>query len=160
MGRYAASTDVSTTRSRDEIERTLKRFGATAFVHGWDNKISPPRASTMFEIPTPGGLRRIRFHLPMPDPNDHEFTRTPTGKPRAAKAADDAYEQATRQRWRSLANLIKATLAAVEDGIITAEDAFLPYTVVTPDGRTVAEIVGPQITAGQLPALLPGPSTR
>jgi hypothetical protein len=34
--RYAAKTTVPVARSRDEIERTLTRYGASAFGYGWD----------------------------------------------------------------------------------------------------------------------------
>ena len=34
-GRYASGTDVAPERSRAEIERTLIRYGATAFAYGW-----------------------------------------------------------------------------------------------------------------------------
>ena len=36
MTRYAADTQVSVDASRAEIERTLTRYGATAFMYGWD----------------------------------------------------------------------------------------------------------------------------
>jgi hypothetical protein len=36
MARYAAQTEVSSDRSRSEIERTLRRYGATAFAYGWE----------------------------------------------------------------------------------------------------------------------------
>lgn len=35
MGRYAAKTEVSSSKSRDEIERTLTRYGADQFAYGW-----------------------------------------------------------------------------------------------------------------------------
>ena len=37
MTRYASSTEVSAGRSREEIERTISRYGATAFGYGWEN---------------------------------------------------------------------------------------------------------------------------
>jgi len=46
-GRYAERTTVSTQASRADIERTLEKYGATAFVSGWDQRrIFPPSCST------------------------------------------------------------------------------------------------------------------
>lgn len=135
-GQYAAGTDVSSDRSRAEIERTLTRYGASAFSYGWQEG----HAAIQFEA----HYRRIRFVLPLPDRHSREFTTTPTGRARAARAAEAAYEQAVRQRWRALALMVKAKLEGVASGIVSFEDEFLSHTVL-PSGRTVAEELGPQV---------------
>lgn len=149
-GKFAASTDVPASRSRDEIERTLTRYGATGFLYGW----SGARAQLAFEIRD----RRVRFELPLPDRTDGAFTRTETGKPRAATAAATAYDQAVRQRWRALALVVKAKLEAVETGIVTFDAEFLAHIVV--GEQTVGEVLVPQLdaaVASHTPlALLPG----
>lgn len=151
MPRYAESTQVPSDRSRAEIERTLTRYGATAFAYGWQDRT----ASVMFEMTG----RRIVFRLPLPDRASEDFTLTPTGRERSDKAAEDAYEQAVRQRWRALALVIKAKLEAVEAGISTVEDEFLS-NIALPGGKTVGEWLGPQLATvyarQELPALLPG----
>lgn len=148
--RYAAGTEVTSDRSRAEIERTLRRYGATQFLYGW----SGSRATLGF---TAHG-RSIRFELPLPDPDDREFTRTDTGRDRSATAAAEAYEKAVRQRWRALALVVKAKLEAVAAGISTFEDEFLGATVL-PGGATVAEEVRERVAdayrSGQVPELLP-----
>jgi hypothetical protein len=97
----------------------------------------------------------------LPDPSAEEFTLTPTGRERSASAAEDAYEQAVRQRWRALALVIKAKLEAVEAGISTVEDEFLAH-VALPAGGTVGEWMRPRLdevyASGRMPALLPGGS--
>ena len=97
--------------------------------------------------------------MPLPDPGSDEFTLTPTGRERSGKAAEDAYEQAVRQRWRALALVIKAKLEAVEAGISTVEREFLD-AIMLPDGRTVGDWLGPQLgvvyAQQAMPALLPG----
>jgi hypothetical protein len=149
--RYAENTQVSSDRSRAEIERTLRRYGATAFGYGWDAQA----ATLMFEIAN----RRVMFRLPMPDPTSKVFTRTPTGKDRSPPAAEAAFEQAVRQRWRALALVIKAKLEAVAAGITTIEQEFLAH-IVLPDGRTVGEYAKPAIASayesGEMPKMLPG----
>lgn len=149
MPKYAEATTVASDRSRAEIERTLRRYGASAFAYGWEDQT----AHVAFKI----GGRQIRFRIPLPDRAG--FTRTPTGRTRSQSAADEAWEQAVRQRWRALALVIKAKLEAVEAGITTVEDEFLA-AVALPDGRTVGEWVRPQLAVaygrGDMPALLPG----
>lgn len=162
MARYAERTEVTSSRSRDEIERTLTRYGATAFGYGWDTSGETPSATVMFEISTPRGTRRVRFVLPMPDRSAAEFARTETGRPRSATAAAEAFDRASRQRWRALVLVIKAKLEAVEAGISTIEEEFLSF-IMLPNGSTVGEWVQPQLATvysnGSMPALMPGGRT-
>lgn len=152
MARYAEATKVSSAASRDEIERTLIRYGATQFIYGWDGAA----AVVGFRI----GERQIKFTLAMPDRRGREITHTPeTRRLRSVDAQDAAYEQAVRQRWRALALVIRAKLEAVEAGIVTMEDEFLAQTMLS-DGSTVGEWAADQITqvyrTGAMPSLLPG----
>lgn len=153
-GQYAASTDVAPDRSRAEIEGTLRRYGATQFAYGWDE------AAAVLGFVANG--RQVRFVVPMPDPKDPTIARTETGKPRAPAALKTALEQATRQRWRALALVVKAKLEAVASGLISFEDEFLPYTVL-PGGGTVADALRDKMTAayetGEVPSLLPAYGT-
>lgn len=138
MVRYAADTSVSSERSRAEIEAILRRYKADAFGYLSERD----SAVVMFRM----AGRNIKFILPMPDPEDREFTHTPArGERRSDGAAEAAWEQACRQRWRALALVIKAKLEAVSAGITTIEDEFLAHTVL-PDGSTVGEWAKPQIT--------------
>lgn len=99
------------------------------------------------------------MRLPLPSPEDREFTVTPAGRTRTASAAAGAYEQAVRQRWRALALVVKAKLEAVEAGISTVEREFLA-DITLPGGTTVGEWATPQLAAvyagGPMPALMPG----
>jgi len=148
-GRYAESTSVSSSSSRAEIERTLRRYGATEFAYGW----SDGRAVLGFVV----AARPVRFVLPMPDPAGREFTHSPTGRARTAAAAETAHEQAVRQRWRALALVVKAKLEAVAAGIVTFDEEFLAHLVM-PDGSTVGQAIVPRLdgalsTASLLPAI-------
>jgi hypothetical protein len=151
MGRFAENTSVSSETSRAEIERTLARYGASAFMYGWE----PGRSVVQFRA----NDRYVKFELPLPDRSAREFTHTPSrNMRRSPKQAEDAYEQAVRQRWRALALVIKAKLEAVETGITTFEMEFLAHTLL-PNGQTVGEWSGPQIDeayeSGRMPALIP-----
>lgn len=149
MSRYAASTDVSSSKSRDEIETTLARYGADQFLYGWQDQA----AVVGFRM---DGIH-IRFVLPLPDKMDRQFTHHSRGQ-REATAAAKAWEQAVRQRWRALALVIKAKLEAVESGITLFEDEFLA-NIVLPDGQTAGDFMRPQVVEayriGSMPALLP-----
>lgn len=149
MSRYASQTQVSTDKSRAEIERILRRYGATAFGYGWEEG----RAVIQFDADG----RRIRFVLPMPPRTD--FQTTPSGRWRYDDdAIDKAWEQAQRQRWRALTLAVKAKLEAVESGIASFEEEFLPY-IVLPDGQTVGSHVLPRVAEAyqenSMPRLLP-----
>lgn len=124
--RYARRTEVSVSRSRAEIESVVLRYGADQFGSALDRE--GHRAMIQFRIAT----WLVRFVLPL----------------------KDCSEQQQRQRWRALALVIKAKLEAVEDGITTVEEEFLPH-VVTPTGETFAQWAVPQLRemkkSGQLP---------
>lgn len=153
MSTFAADTSVSVEKSRAEIERTLTRYGATAFAY----LSTAGKATIMFEAAD----RRIRFDLPLPAKDDRRFTETPTGRARSVSAALVEWEQAYRQRWRALNLAIKAKLEAVESGIATFEGEFLAY-VMLPNGSTVgawAEVaVAKAYAGGAMPALMAGVS--
>ena len=147
---YAARTDVSASKSRDEIERTLTRYGADQFMYGWDASATGGGGSALvqFRMPVeaPEGapaFRQVRFLIPMPDKRERRFTHHPRGK-RTPAAAEKEWEQATRQKWRALALVVKAKLEAVEAGLSELETEFLGH-VVMPDGRTVAEHARPLV---------------
>lgn len=150
MPTYASSTDVSSDKSQQEIQRTLRRYGASQFAMGWTNS----RAMIGFVISD----RQVRFLLPMPDPQDRQFTHTPSkGLRRSAAQQEAEYEQAVRQRWRALNLVIKAKLEAVEAGIVDFDTEFLGQ-IVLPNGATVAETVIPRMQdtlAGGSPDLFP-----
>ncbi len=118
--RYAAATAVPVERSRAELERTLHRYGADAFVFGWDQK------GAMVQFGYRG--RNVRVQVPYPGP---------TG-------SQKKHEQAQRQRWRILLLLVKSQIEAVECGLMKFEEAFLPWLVLK-DGQTVLQTMVPQL---------------
>ncbi len=150
MSRYANSTQVGSSESRNEIERTLSRYGADSFMYGWQKE----QAVVAFQMEG----RHVKFVLPMPDKRSDEFIKTPTGRDRSESQTVLAFEQATRQRWRALALVIKAKLEAVESKITCFEDEFMAH-IVLPSGETVSQWMRPQIetayASGTMPKLLP-----
>ncbi len=132
---YAAGTDVSSDKSLSEIKRTVTRYGATHF----GTLEEPGKASVAFRVED----RQVRFALPLPDRQDPAFTHHSRGR-REPAAAEKAFEQAVRQRWRALALAVKAKLEAVESGIAEFDQEFFAYLVL-PNGRTVHEETGSQV---------------
>lgn len=147
---YAGKTSISTAKTKADIEELVQKAGAGQFVSGYREDV----AMIGFSLEN----RQIRFMLPLPDKQDKQFWYTPERRNRRTEdQAYAAWEQACRSRWRSLYLIIKAKLEAVESGISTIEREFL-YDVVLPDGRTVGDIVTPQLEiayqSGQMPSLL------
>lgn len=151
MNRYAANTEVSTDRSRAEIERCLARYGAEEFTYG--TKAGCAMIGFRMED------RYVKFYLPLPAQDDRRFTHTPgRGNRRSTEETARYWEQGCRQAWRALALAIKAKLEAVAAKITTFEDEFLAH-IVLPGGRTVADEVRESIAAayssGRVQPLLP-----
>lgn len=129
MGAYAATTDVTAEKSQAELKRTVMRYGATKYATMEEDE----RAMVAFDA----SGRRVRFTLPLPSRSDREFTHHSRGL-RTASAAEAAYEQAVRQKWRALNLVVKAKLEAIESGISTFDQEFYGHLVL-PNGQTVFE---------------------
>lgn len=147
---YAKDTNVSSEKSRQEIERTLIRYGASSFAYGWESG----KAVIMFAKDG----RQIRFLLPLPEKTEKRFTHTPAyGNKRPPEQIEKEWEQACRQKWRALALAVKAKLECVSSGITSFEDEFLAH-IVLPNGHTVGGWFRPQLAAAyetnKMPPLL------
>lgn len=153
-GRYAARSDVSSDRSKAELERVLARYGATRFGY-----LSEPEAVQIaFEMKG----RRFKYRLPMPnrdDPSICEYQQGSRTFRRVEPEIAKRYEQATRQRWRALLLIVKAKLEGVELGIVSLDDEFLAQTVMS-SGETVGDWARPQLQQmylnGAMPPLMLG----
>jgi hypothetical protein len=133
--RYAASTNVSISKSLKDVEKLLTANGATSFVSGWD----PRQAMIMFEAHG----RRFKFQLSMPDDSEAQFIyKFYGGKPTVLKLNQSQrkqkIEQAARQRWRALVLIIKAKLEAVASSIADFEEEFLAHVVMA-DGTSYGQ---------------------
>jgi hypothetical protein len=151
---YAKGTDVAVEKTVSEIRTTIQRYGATAF----GNMEGAGLAMIVFEMKD----RRVSFKLPLPRIEDSRLDKDGRGSIRSVEKRYQAWEQACRERWRSLLLCIKAKLESVDAGIETFEDAFLAH-IQMPDGMTVGEHVRPRIKAvyaeGTMQPLLPAPGS-
>lgn len=136
--RYAENTSVPVERSRGEIETILNRYGAESFVYA--SKID----AAYIQFDAKG--RRVRFTLPLHSRSDPRFGfKGARRKPTNDEERYSLWEQACRQRWRSLALAIKAKLETVECGISEFEQEFLAHIVNPATGKTVGEEIRPMI---------------
>ena len=133
--KYAERTKVPARQSRDEIEKTLKRYSATGFAYFEEGN----KAAVAFKMS--GRHIRMSLDLPVGDSNKDN--------------------QELRRLWRALAMIVKAKPEAVASGVSILDDEFMAH-IVMPDGRTVSEHVQPKIASayetGEMPALLPSPN--
>lgn len=135
--RYASDTSVSVSRSRDELETTIAKYGGTHFAYA----TTPESAVILFVF----NNRKVRFTLVLPDKFDKAFTHTPTGRnTRTDGERIKAWEQACRARWRALNLVVKAKMEAIECGITTFEEEFLAH-FVTISGETVGQKILPEL---------------
>ena len=154
MSKYAENTTVPIDRSKAEIEKTLYRYGADQFMYATTNN----RVRIVFRM----NDLFVRFDLEMPDVNDPEYKKTPTGRIRRGESINEVYEKEMKRRWRALALAIKAKLEAVETGISSFEEEFLAKIVI-PGDQTFGDWALPQIKeiyeTGKIQKLLPGMSS-
>lgn len=149
---YAEGTSVSSSQSQQEIERMTARYGARSFMYGRDDERGVAIVAFVHND------RQVRFLLPIPDRRSAEFWETPTRRNRRSPAqAEAGYEQAVKARWRALLLIIKAKFEAIETGITSFDQEFLPHFVL-PSGRTVSEEILPGVQeayeTGKMPASL------
>ena len=100
MSKYAKHTRVPIERSQAEIQKILKKYGASKFglLDQGEN------ACIAFEAQN----RRIRFILPL----------------------EPGHDQTNRSRWRCLVLVIKAKLECIDTGLETFEEAFMPHIIL------------------------------
>lgn len=135
---YAADSDVTVERSKQQIEALLRQRGCEGFASAWHKQ------GHQIEFVWKG--MRIRFTLPGIDEKLHSHDRQ--GRLRNDTHRNNAIQQADRSRWRGLYLVVKAKLEAVESGISIFEEEFLAFIVDPATNMTVGEHLVPQIQGG------------
>src|SRR5438309_2332897 len=119
---YAANTEVSSSRSLEQIKRLLLSKGAQDL----ETAERVGTAAIQFVLAD----RKIRFVLRLPKLDEFKYSRAGgRARTRAESAQHAAWEQACRSRWRALLACIKAKLISAESGIESLEEAFLANVV-------------------------------
>ncbi len=148
MTTYAHDTTVPVARSRQEIDHLLRQWGCDGIQ--WTDDFRALASRLRFRWTFEGVTYAARLDVRMP-PDEvliREFRRRPT-----KLQLDARREQRLRSLHRVLLLTIKAQLNAVEAGLVTAVETFLPF-LEDGEGRTIAELAVPHLRE------LPGGSGR
>lgn len=136
---YAKGTDVSVSKSQEEITKIFIRYG----VEHYGFAARPGWAAVNFEVKDVP----ISIAIPLPHMPTEEKIRNP--KSGYMVNALPLWEQEVKESWRALVLLLKANLEAVDRGLLSIEQAFLAY-ISLPNGETLGERVIPQYTEQRL----------
>lgn len=128
-----ATTTVTVGRSQEQIAADLRRHGADSFQFGEGRRGKRGRFAGL-EFSHHG--HRVVMLVPIHVPNPDEVTRIErqTKRKRGWLKPDTWAEQRT---WRVIAWTLRSRLIAVEEGVETFEQAFLPHIVNPESGRTI-----------------------
>jgi hypothetical protein len=136
-GQYAKKTKINANKTKLDIETVLIKYGVT-------EGFSYTRNGNTNYIAFKHQGRSISFSFKLPDLKNREYTHTTKyDVKRSPEKAYESWEQDCRAYWRALYLFIKATLEAIEIGIIEFDQAFLPY-FLTKEGKTISEIIMPK----------------
>lgn len=155
--KYAQNTDVPPGESRDQITDLLRDWGVRGIrwsedFHNhqvvlefvWEHMDTPFHARMLVNLPTDEALEKMAVHK------------------RSKKVLPEKLKKLKKKRgWREhriLYIFLKGAFEAIENGIISAEQLFLPW-LVGADGHTVGETLAPRLPElmnTSAVALLPG----
>lgn len=158
MPEFAAATKVEVTKTKSDIEKLLKKYGAGGFITGWHGD----REALTFELQG----RRYRYEFAVITEETVKYDKN--GRERnagnlTARSLTATVEQAQRTRWRELLLGIKAKLVMVDAGITTLEEEFLSHVVLV-NNQTVSQWIHPFLreayAGGEMPPMIPGVSQK
>ena len=148
------TTVITTEKTVGEIQAMLVRAKAAAVLTEYEDLIL---TAISFRVPTRDGL--LTFRLPANVPRFYQVLLRDKSVPARLRTQ----EQAARVAWRILKDWLAAQLAIIEAGMVDLAQVFLPYLQVTPEGRTVYEVLSdrhfdaaPLIGGGTDPETTPG----
>ena len=146
MRRYAQDTSVPVGRSRGEIDTLLRQWGCKGVQ--WTDEFEEGRVSLRFMWEHEGNKYMARFNVCLPTDDDlikdAVDGRDRSGKTISANKLEKLHQSRGQSEHRVLLLWLKAAFNAVEAGIMTAEELFLPF-LEGKDGRTVAEVAIPRM---------------
>jgi hypothetical protein len=134
-------------RSRGQIDTLLRNWGVEGIQ--WTDDFRHDRVQLQFVWNHDGDdyLARIAIGLPTRDDLEDEAIDGRSGRV-SEKKLDKLMDGRGKREHRLLLLFLKGALEAIEAGVISAEQLFLPY-LVGADGQTVSEAI-----QGRLPTIL------
>lgn len=144
---YASNTDVPVEESRSQINTLLRDWGVSGIQWTENYELNSVMIQFVWRHNDIPYVAKMTVRLP----DDSELVEMARHK-RTGKVSEDRLADLKICRgWREhrvLYIFLKGSFEAIENGIITAEQLFLPW-LVGRDGRTVGEVIAPR-----LPSLL------
>lgn len=167
----SADTSTSVTNSRGEIERTLRRYGASGFSVSQD--YANHRVLVSFVVPNSPDKDALKVPVQLPV-DVHRIYDALYGQPKRwdGSVRKDVHdpkgydakklEQAERVAWRNLLLWIDAALSAAQAKLQTITEAFFAHAVVRTDNgsRRMIEVIeeGQSYLGNGVRALLAAPA--
>lgn len=144
---YAQGTTVPVDKTRMEIEKLLKKNGATGIASLWDDAAHSGRIICRLQE------RMLRFDIKLPSMESMRLT--PKGQTRHdEKNLANVVAAEERRKWRALLLIIKAKLELISSGDSTIEKEFLA-DLLMPNGSTVYENTKEAIASAYLTGGMP-----
>lgn len=131
----AATTATGVAKSKADVERMLRRYGASAFNVTQD--FTTRRSSVSFVLPNDPAHASAQVPVRL-QVETQRVARLLHGKKEFTQAQLD---QAERVAWRNLVLWIDAALSAASIGMQTITEAFFAHTVVGVDGERMIDLV-------------------
>jgi hypothetical protein len=136
------TTSISSEKTVGDIQRKLALAGASQVLHGYDAHGNLSELS--FRIRTQFG--EMAFRLPA---NIEAVEAILQRQFKSGRSRFVSREHATKVAWRILKDWTEAQLALLQTGMVTIEQAFLPYAQ-NANGQTVYEALCEKRFAGML----------
>lgn len=143
MRRYAERTNVPVQKSRGEIDKLLRNWGATGIQ--WTDDLAKGMVHLRFAWTYHSTSYMARFDLRIDLPAEDDALDRRNGAVSQAKLMK-LRDNVGKREHRVLALWLKAAFNAVEEGLIEATVLFLPF-LEDKNGRTVAEVAMPRLEA-------------
>lgn len=167
----AATTTVAASRSQAELERVLRRYGASGF--GVSSDYAAQRIRVHFRIPDSAGITDATTHIPIRLEVDVKSVALALYGAAGLKTTkhwvrgqyvetdlSEKYQQAERVAWRHLVDWVDAACSAATAGLQKMSEAFLAHTLVKGDDGQIVRVIDQLNGRGEWRALLPAGDSR
>lgn len=141
--RYAKRTAVSVSKSRGEIDALLRKWGANQLQWSDDHDEGLVMLRFLWKHREQSFVARFVIRVP-PDQDLREEAKHATTGVFSQTKYDKLAKRRGMVEHRELALLLKAIFVAVDAGIISAEQVFLPF-IEGSDGQTLSETIIPRL---------------
>lgn len=144
------STTVSVSSSQEQIRKVLRAHGVSRVTFG-EGQVPSGEGDGYAAVEFVDDDMLVRVYAPIRRPDEDDVrARARAARQNQDKAVAASLENEERRIWRVLHWTIKARMEAVEEGLETFAQAFLPHIVDPATDRTLWERLQPVIDSGAL----------